>query len=78
MKRGDLYRSTVWLNPDRSGETLIMEITRVAAGTIYYRPVYGLHDDGTRWYGSAARFVATDAARWLGEKVDATVLKGGA
>ena len=27
-------------------------ITRVAAGWVYYRAYYGLHDDGSEWLGS--------------------------
>ena len=37
-----------------SRDPLPCVITRVALGVVYYRPDYGLHDDGTPWLGSAA------------------------
>ena len=70
IRRGELYRSKVWLNPDRMTEHLPMLITKVSGSTIYYRPVYGRHDDGSLWTGSCAKFRRTDVAKYLGEHVE--------
>jgi len=52
IKVGSHYTSKVWLNTD--GTPTIMQITRITKSAIYYRPYYGLHDDGTDWLGSSA------------------------
>jgi hypothetical protein len=68
LKAGQRYKSTVWLNPATS-EPQVMVITRIAGGAVYYRPDYGVHEDGTKWLGSAAKFAQVNAGRWLGEEV---------
>ena len=47
MKRGEYYKSTVWLDPHHqaSAVPLIVKITKTTVGTLYYRPYYGRHDD---------------------------------
>ena len=55
LKRGTWFESRHWLNPaDKS--PLVCRVTKISAGTLYYRPVYGLHDDGTLWLGSPVCF----------------------
>jgi len=72
VKPGERYLSKRWLHY-RTNQPLVMKITKVAAGSIYYRPDYGKHDDGSEWLGSPARIDATPEAieRWLGKKVEA-------
>jgi hypothetical protein len=52
MKAGERYESKIWRQC--SGDPLIVKITKVTKSAIYYRPDYGLHDDGTEWLGSPA------------------------
>lgn len=68
MKKGERYTSKVWLHPE-TGAPLVMLITRIAQGVVYYRPDYGTHDDGSRWLGSSAYFTFESAAKYLGSKV---------
>jgi hypothetical protein len=39
-------------------------VTAVRLGAVYYRPDYGLHDDGTPWLGSPSYFSAADADKY--------------
>jgi hypothetical protein len=66
VRPGQKFLSRVWLDPN-TNKPATMKITKVEKGSIYYRPVYGTHDDGTEWLGSPARIDNTpDAiAKWL-------------
>lgn len=44
---------------------LRVRITKVSRGTVYYRPDYGLHDDGTPWLGAPSCCPLEDVGRWL-------------
>ena len=71
-KRGERYRSNVWLMPDYTQQTkAIVKITKVTKHAIFYRPDYGYHEDGTLWLGSVIYIKNTPEAigRWLGEQV---------
>ena len=48
-------------------QPLRCKITRIAQGVLYYRPHYGLHDDGTEWLGSATYCLLADIDRYLEE-----------
>jgi len=52
IKRGAEFTHAHFMNCER--EPLLCRVTRVAQGVVYYRPVYGKHDDGTDWLGSPA------------------------
>ena len=69
-KTGERYESTKWLNPETGGP-LAVKITKIAGGTIYYRPDYGKHDDGSEWLGGPASIdnTAESVGRWLGRKL---------
>ena len=72
MKRGEYYKSQVWLDPHHYYDTavpLIVKITRVTTGTLYYRPYYGRHDDGTEWLGSPLCCDKHLAHRYIGKQV---------
>ena len=59
LSRGDRFTHRYWLHPANGpGERrpLLCIVTAVRGGWIYYRPDYGVHDDGTPWLGSAAKF----------------------
>lgn len=52
--RGKFYLHRNYRDPDMSGKPLACKVTRIAQGVAYYRPYYGLHDDGTEWLGAPA------------------------
>jgi len=60
---GDVYLSKVWMGEDR--QPLGLKVTRVAQGTVYVRPWYGLRDDGSEWLGAPSHFPVGEATRWL-------------
>jgi hypothetical protein len=66
LKTGNRYVSRVWLNPT-DNSPLEMKVTRIAMGVVYYRPHYGLHDDGTEWLGAPASFPLEQAGKWIME-----------
>ena len=70
-KAGQRYQSTRWLCW-ATNLPLIVKITKVSQGSIYYRPDYGLHDDGSEWLGAPARIDNTPEAiaKWLGDAVE--------
>ena len=63
MKRGETYISKIWMDHDR--RPIPMRITKIVGKTIYYRPYYGKHDDGSDWLGSVAYFPLEQASKWL-------------
>lgn len=65
LRRGSYFLSRVWLDPDYSGQPLRCKVTAIRQGTVYYRPHYGWHDDGSEWLGSTARFPLDEADRWV-------------
>jgi len=68
LRKDDLFEHRYWLDarhmPDK--RPLLCIVTRVAQGTVYYRPFYGRHDDGTSWLGSSTHFPIKDTARYVG------------
>ena len=68
MKQGERYLSNIWMDADR--KPLRLKITRVTKHSIYYRPDYGLHDDGSEWLGSPAYIDNSPEAiaKWIGPK----------
>lgn len=46
------------LASDYSGCLQAFRVTKVAQGLVYYRPLYGKHDDGSDWLGSPAYIAA--------------------
>lgn len=72
LRRGMRFESRVWLDPTYMPEhrPALCLVTAVRAGMVYYRPDYGLHDDGTPWLGSAACFPVEQTARWVGRVVE--------
>jgi hypothetical protein len=52
MKTGTIFTHKHYLTPDYSGEHLKCKVTKVSQGVVYYRPFYGMHDDGSEWLGS--------------------------
>jgi hypothetical protein len=64
MKVGQMFPSKIWLDP-QTNQPLQIKITRIASGVVYYRPYYGLHDDGSEWLGSSAYFPLDQADRLL-------------
>lgn len=53
-ERGKIYLHRHYLDPDMSNKPLACKVTKIAQGVAYYRPYYGLHDDGSEWLGSPA------------------------
>ena len=76
LARGEMYRSKIWRHPDTRSEFLPMQITKVGPNAVYYRPVYGRHDDGSLWVGASAWFPPADASKYLGERVQLTEIGG--
>lgn len=64
LKVGDRFEHKHFLNPE-TRQPLVGLVTRIAGGIVYYRPDYGLHDDGTPWLGSAAYFPVEQQSRWV-------------
>lgn len=64
MKRGDIFTHRHWLNPE-TNQPLRCKITKVAGGTLYYRPHYGFHDDGSEWLGKPMYFPVADSAKYI-------------
>ena len=67
MKRGDHFFHKHWLNAEKLGQNELLEcvVTRVAKGVIYYRPYYGIHDDGTPWLGSPSYFAEDHTEKYV-------------
>jgi len=68
MKQGERYISNVWMDADHN--PLRIKVTRVTKHSIYYRPDYGLHEDGSEWLGSPHYINNTPDSieRWIGPK----------
>jgi hypothetical protein len=49
--RGRIYLHRHYMGEDR--KPLPCKVTKIAQGIPYYRPYYGLHDDGSEWLGRA-------------------------
>lgn len=64
LKRGTIFEHRHWLDP-QSNKPLRCKVTRVAMDTIYYRPHYGFHDDGSEWLGGVACFPISQTARYV-------------
>jgi hypothetical protein len=71
MKIGMIFEHKKWLDPEMNGRPLRCKITKIARGSIYYRPYYGKHCDGSEWLGSPAFFAVDDAAKYMGAVCDA-------
>ena len=65
LKQGDIFTHRHWLDPDHSNAPLRCKVTKIARGMVYYRPYYGLHDDGTEWLGALWKFELMNAARYV-------------
>lgn len=50
-RRGATFRHPYYQNPSNN-EQLLCKVTRIAYGVVYYRPVYGQHEDGSEWLGA--------------------------
>lgn len=64
MKKGTMFEHAKWLNPE-DGSPLKCKVTRVAQGTVYYRPYYGKHLDGTEWFGNSTHFPVEMIGRYV-------------
>ena len=55
-KRGDVFKHAHFFSPDSMPNKipLLCKVTKIAGGSIYFRPFYGLHDDGSEWLGSSS------------------------
>ena len=62
IKRGTRFLHAHFFDPSSmpNGAPLICVVTAVRSGTVYYRPDYGKHDDGTPWLGSPSYFALED------------------
>jgi hypothetical protein len=49
-KRGEIYIHRHFMDERRT--PLLCKVTRIAQGVAYYRPYYGVHEDGSEWLGS--------------------------
>jgi hypothetical protein len=67
LKKGTKFLHSRYLDVGKLPEKvqLTCVITAVRMGVVYYRPVYGTHDDGTPWLGSPAYFPKEQAERWM-------------
>lgn len=66
LAKGDIFTHKHWLNSMAPfGGALQCRVTKIARGVVYYRPIYGLHDDGTEWLGSPAYFPIEFASRYV-------------
>lgn len=66
LRRGDRFEHRRYLRPDENSP-LVCVVTAVRQGVIYYRPDYGVHDDGTPWLGSPSYFPADQESRYVGK-----------
>ena len=64
MKAGERYVSKVWISHENH-QPITVKITKVTSSAIYYRPDYGLHNDGTEWLGSCAWITPDQIAKYL-------------
>jgi hypothetical protein len=69
MKRGTRFLHARILDASKMPEKVpqVCVVTRVARGTVYYRPDYGLLDDGSPWLGSPGSFPVGNTDRWVSE-----------
>lgn len=67
MKTGEYFEHRKWRD-QMNDQPLRCKITRVAKGTVYYRPHYGWHDDGTEWLGSPIYFHVDQAPRYVAKQ----------
>ena len=67
IKRGDIVKHRYYLDAEKLPEKVALKckITAIRQGVIYYRPYYGLHDDGTEWLGSGSYFPKADIQKYL-------------
>jgi hypothetical protein len=53
--KGAYFFHSKFLDP-ANGQSLRCKVTRIAQGTVYYRPHYGWHEDGKEWLGACSYF----------------------
>lgn len=72
LKRGSHFLHRFWLDPSKmpGHAPILCRVTRIAGGSVYYRPVYEPHDDGSEHLGSAMHFPLTNAGAYVGPLVD--------
>ena len=63
-KAGDFFEHTKWLSY-LDNKPLKCKITKVLKDYIYYRPYYGLHEDGSEWLGSCSYFSKVDRHKYM-------------
>lgn len=53
-KRGDIFEHASFLSSAHLPERVPLKckVTKVAQGVVYYRPFYGVHEDGSEWLGA--------------------------
>lgn len=51
-KHGLHFTHKRFLEGDYSGKPLECKITKVTRSTVYFRPYYGIHEDGSEWLGN--------------------------
>lgn len=50
-RKGMMFKHTRFMDPSTNAP-LVCKVTKIAGGTVYCRPFYGYHDDGSEWLGS--------------------------
>lgn len=67
LKKGTKFLHSRYLDVSKLPEKVqqLCVITAIRQGVIYYKPVYGTHDDGTPWLGSSTYFPKEQAGRWI-------------
>ncbi len=63
MKKGETFQHKHFLNPN-TNQPIVCKITAIRAGLVYFRPLYGVHEDGTDWLGASSFLTTT---RWQAE-----------
>jgi hypothetical protein len=62
--RGQCFTHKHWLNPETM-KPLRCVVTAIRQGVTYYRPKYGVHDDGSPWLGAPAYFPTNDWPKYV-------------
>lgn len=67
LKRGTKFLHSRYLDVGKLPEKVpqLCVVTAIRQGAIYYRPVFGTHDDGTPWLGSPTYFPKEQTERWV-------------
>ena len=67
MTKGQIFLHKRWLDAQFMPQRIPLRciVTRIAQGVIYYRPLYGAHDDGTPWLGAPSYFPISDAHKYI-------------